>query len=150
MTEPPPWLEQARKGMNLTAFMVGIGGEVLDIWPVARTRLPYSEKLVGDPATGVVHGGVITGLLDQACGVAVMAKLRELMPIATLDLRIDYMRPAKPHATIYAECECLRVTHEVAFVRGTAHDGDPADPIALCTAAFMLIRGKLHFSAVPA
>jgi acyl-coenzyme A thioesterase PaaI-like protein len=73
-----------------------------------------------------------------------MVKLREPMPIATLDLRIDYMRPAKPHQDIIAECECVRVTHEVAFVRGTAHQGDATDPIALCTGAFMLIRGGVH------
>ncbi|HEY5337147.1 MAG TPA: PaaI family thioesterase [Rhizomicrobium sp.] len=148
MSEQPAWLEQARKHMNLTAYLAGIGGEIVDIWPLARARLPYSEKLVGDPATGVVHGGVITGLLDHTSGIAVMAKLREPMPIATLDLRIDYMRPAKPHVEIVAECECVRVTHEVAFVRGTAHQGDASDPIALCTGAFMLIRGGV--SAFPA
>jgi len=36
------------------------------------------------------------------------------------------------------------VTHEVAFVRGTAHQGDANDPIALCTGAFMIIRGGVH------
>jgi uncharacterized protein (TIGR00369 family) len=106
--------------------------------------VPYSEKLIGDPETGVVHGGVITGLLDHTSGLAVMVKLREPMPIATLDLRIDYMRPAKPHQDIFAECVCVRVTHEVAFVRGTAHQGDANDPIALCTGAFMIIRGGVH------
>jgi uncharacterized protein (TIGR00369 family) len=138
MTDRPAWLDQVRKHMNLTAYIEGIGGEMMDAWPVARARVPYSEKLIGDPQTGVVHGGVITGLLDHTCGLAVMAKLRYPMQIATLDLRIDYMRPAKPRVDIIAECECLRVTHEVAFVRGVAHQGDAADPMALCTAAFML------------
>jgi uncharacterized protein (TIGR00369 family) len=138
MTDRPAWLDFVQKQMNRTAFIEGIGGALVDAWPVARARLPYSEKLIGDPQTGVVHGGVITGLLDHTCGLAVMAKLRQPMQIATLDLRIDYMRPAKPHIDIIAECECLRVTHEVAFVRGVAHQGDAADPIALCTGAFML------------
>ena len=136
--------------MNLTAYLAGIGGEIVDIWPLARSRLPHSEKLIGDPATGVVHGGVITGLLDHTSGIAVMAKLREPMQIATLDLRIDYMRPAKPHEDIIAECECVRVTHEVAFVRGVAHQGKADDPIALCTGAFMLIRGGVSAFAVTA
>ena len=150
MTGRPPWLDIAIAQMNQTAFIAGIGGELSDAWPIATGRLPYSEKLVGDPATGVVHGGVITGLLDHTCGLAVMAKLREFMHIATLDLRIDYMRPARPQVEITAECECLRVTHEVAFVRGVAHQGNAADPIALCTGAFMLIRGTpLPFAVTP-
>jgi uncharacterized protein (TIGR00369 family) len=148
MTKPPPWLDLAKDQMNRTAFIAGIGAELVDAWPVARARLPYSEKLVGDPQTGIIHGGVITGLLDHTCGLAVIGKLRELMNFATLDLRIDYMRLAKPHVEIIAECECLRMTHEVAFTRGVAHQGDAADPIALCTGAFMLIRGGMPpFSA---
>ena len=144
MSDAPEWLKHAKKHMNLTPYLAGIGGEIVDIGTPARARVPYSEKLVGDPETGVVHGGVITGLLDHTSGLAVMVKLREPMPIATLDLRIDYMRPATPHMDIIAECECVRVTHEVAFVRGTAHQGDAGDPIALCTGAFMIIRGGVH------
>ena len=37
----------------------------------SRFRLPYGEHLVGDPDTGVIHGGVITAMLDNACGHAV-------------------------------------------------------------------------------
>jgi uncharacterized protein (TIGR00369 family) len=88
----------------------------------AVTRVPYDAKLVGDPETGVIHGGVITSLLDNACGVAIGSKLRVLGGIATLDLRIDYMKPATPGSDIYAFVECYRVT----------------DPIASVTAAFML------------
>jgi uncharacterized protein (TIGR00369 family) len=144
----PAWLEFARQHMNTTAFIAHIGGEIVDIWPKATARLPYSDKLIGDPATGVVHGGVITALLDHTAGASVLAKLREPMSLATLDLRIDYMRPAKPHTEILAECECVRVTREIAFVRGLAHHGDVAEPIALCTGAFMLVRGS-NFLAPP-
>jgi len=141
MTGRPPWLDIAIAQMNQTAFIAGIGGELSDAWPIATGRLPYSEKLVGDPATGVVHGGVITGLLDHTCGLAVMAKLREFMHIATLDLRIDYMKPAVPGQDIFVEAECVKVGHDVAFVRGLAHQGSRDEPIALCTGAFMLIHG---------
>jgi uncharacterized protein (TIGR00369 family) len=143
MDTPPPWLAIAQEQMGLTAFIAGIGGVFEQAWPVARARLPYSEKLVGNPQTGVVHGGVITAMLDHTSGLAVMAKLRAFTPIATLDLRIDYMRPAKPHQDIVSECECLRVAHEVAFVRGVAHQGDASDPIALSTAAFMLLQNAI-------
>ena len=57
--------------------------------------MPYDAKLVGNPETGVLHGGAITALLDGASGAAVFAALVDIVPIATLDLRIDYLRPAE-------------------------------------------------------
>jgi uncharacterized protein (TIGR00369 family) len=124
-----------------TAFIISLGGEILELgMGKSRTRLPYAPHLVGDPDTGVVHGGVITAMLDQSCGIAVASALKEIMPFATLDLRIDYMKPATPHVDIVVEAECLKVTHEVAFTRGIAYQTSRDEPIALSTGAFMLIR----------
>lgn len=112
---------------------------VIDIGEgTALTRLPYDKKLIGDPETGVLHGGVITSLLDNACGVAVSARTRMFGSMATLDLRIDYMKPATPGEDVYAFTECYRITKSIAFVRGVAYHTDRNDPIASCTAAFML------------
>lgn len=139
---PPDWLDHARKMMGQTPFFASIGAEILEVgWAAARARVPYGGQLVGDPDTGVVHGGVITAVLDHLGGAAVMAALKGPMPIATLDLRIDYMKPAAAGADIFAEARCLKVTHEVAFVRGSAYQADPADPIAICTATFILVHG---------
>jgi uncharacterized protein (TIGR00369 family) len=104
----------------------------------AVCKIPYAEHLVGNPDTGVVHGGVITSLLDNTCGIAVGAKTQLRGQIATLDLRIDYMKPANPHEDIFAYAECYKVTKNIAFVRGLAYHTDRADPIATCAAAFML------------
>lgn len=106
-----------------------------------KTR--WAEHLVGDPDTGVVHGGVITAMLDNACGRAVHAA-RELDggddagAIATLDLRIDYMSGAEPNRDIFANARCYRMTHNIAFVSGTAYTESPIEPIATCVGAFML------------
>jgi uncharacterized protein (TIGR00369 family) len=127
--------------MGNTAFVASLGGVVLELGKgKARTRLPYTAHLVGDPDTGVVHGGVITAMLDQTCGIAVASALKNFMPFATLDLRIDYMKPAEPHRDIFIEAECLKVTHEIAFTRGIAYQDSRDAPIALSTGAFMLIR----------
>lgn len=102
-----------------------------------RLSLPWREDLVGDVATGVVHGGVITTLLDSASGMAVFSKIPRVMQIATLDLRIDYLRPAAREFAIVAEAECYRMSRSVAFVRGRAlQDGDRE--IAQSLATFML------------
>jgi uncharacterized protein (TIGR00369 family) len=104
----------------------------------ATLRIPYREELVGDPERGVVFGGVVTTLLDQAGGAATLCSLSEILPVATIDLRVDYLRPAAPGLDLYARAECYHHTRSVAFVRGTAWDGDPDDPFAHCIATYML------------
>ncbi|MCF8469861.1 MAG: PaaI family thioesterase [Parvibaculum sp.] len=104
--------------------------------------VPYSETLVGNPETGVIHGGVITSLLDNACGIAVQLALPERVSIATLDLRIDYMKPATPKLDLTAHTHCYKVTKNIAFVRGTAYHTDKDDPIATCVGTFMLAANR--------
>lgn len=101
-------------------------------------RVPYGDHLVGDPDTGVVHGGVLTALLDNTCGMAVRPEAEaEPVAMATLDLRIDYMGAAEPHQDILAEAVCFKRTRNVAFVRATAYQTTPDEPIATCVASFM-------------
>jgi len=101
-------------------------------------RLPWREELAGDPDTGVIAGGAVTSLLDHVCGLAVGATSSEGTRSSTLDLRIDYMRAAAPRADVTGEAHCYRITHNIAFVRGQACDGDPADPIATAQGVFVL------------
>jgi uncharacterized protein (TIGR00369 family) len=141
MSEPADFWRQAMKqGMGKTAFLVALGGELLEFKKgLGRMRLPYSEKLIGNPETGVVHGGVITAMLDQACGMAIGSALDTPMGMATLDLRIDYMKPATPREDILVESECLKITHEIAFARARAFHISVDDPIAIATGTFMLM-----------
>lgn len=109
---------------------------------VAILSVPWAEHLVGDPETGVMHGGVVTTLLDTSCGAAVMSIRDKLMSTATLDLRIDYMRPARTGEKIYCRAECYRTTRSVAFTRAIAYHDDPDDPVATASGAFILDRAK--------
>ena len=124
-----------------------IGMRCTEIGPCFSTvQLPWREELVGDPIRQVVFGGVITTLLDQASGLAVQCSLAEFKRIATLDLRIDYLRAAVPRMDLTARAECYTLTNNVAFVRGSAWDRDEADPFASMLATFMIV-GPLDASA---
>jgi uncharacterized protein (TIGR00369 family) len=127
------------------AFSAGVphnkalGIEILDMSPnTVLFELPYDTKLVGHPDTGVIHGGAITALLDGASGAAVFAALDELVPIATLDLRIDYLRPAEANRAVLARATCYKVTRNVAFTRAVAYHDDPENPIAHSVGTFMV------------
>jgi len=115
-----------------------IGMAVVDARPgQIWLRVPWADFLVGNPESGVIHGGVITTLLDNGGGAAVMTALDELRAVATLDLRIDYMKPATPGRDIVGFCHCHKVTRHIAFVRGTAYHETPDDPIATAAMTFM-------------
>jgi uncharacterized protein (TIGR00369 family) len=99
--------------------------------------LPYSPQIVGNPQTGVIHGGALTTLMDSTCGVSILCVLPEFEVCPTLDLRIDYMHPAEPHKDVYGFAECYRVTPDIIFTRGVAYQDDPQQPIAHVVGTFM-------------
>ena len=107
-----------------------------DDW--AELALDYRDELIGDTESGVLASGPIIALMDMATSMAVWIKRGTFKPQATLDLRIDYLRAATPGHTVIGRGECYRLTRRIAFVRGYAHDGDPADPIAHVAATFMM------------
>ena len=98
----------------------------------------WREDLVGDPDTGVIASGVVTALIDHTCGLAINAAFEVPAPIATLDLRIDYLRPAAPRAGVTCEAVSYKTTRSIGFVRAEAWDFDRGDLIATAQAAFMI------------
>ena len=101
-------------------------------------ELPYDVKLVGNPDTGAVHGGAITAMLDACSGWAVFAKLVERVPIATLDLRIDYLKAAVAGKSVFGRATCYKLTRNVAFTRAVAYQDDLDDVVAHAVGTFML------------
>ncbi len=136
-SESPSRRDLARKFIEALPHCQALAMTVDDVGDGEATMsMPYAENLVGDPATGVIHGGAVSALMDTCGGTAVMAHPSGPSMTATLDLRIDYMRAATPGQSITTTAVCYHMTRSVAFVRATAHDGDPADPVATASGAF--------------
>ncbi|WP_374942110.1 PaaI family thioesterase [Sphingomonas sp.] len=101
--------------------------------------LPWSADLIGDVEGQVLASGPIIALMDVATSIAVWAKRDAFVPHATLDLRVDYLRPARTGQAVIGRGECYRITRAIAFIRGQAHDGDPGDPVAHVAGTYMTL-----------
>lgn len=105
-----------------------------DDW--AELSFDYDPRLAMMASNGVLASGPIISLIDSASGLSIFARIKRMRPLATLDLRIDYMRSAPPGKSIIAHATCYRVTRNIAFVRCEAHDGDPDDLVAVSMSSF--------------
>jgi uncharacterized protein (TIGR00369 family) len=132
----------ARQFIQMLPHSVALCMEVVELHDgTAKVSMPYDEKLIGDPKTKVVHGGAVSALMDTTCGAAVMSHPSNPAGTATMDLRIEYLRAAKPGQTITTQATCYHVTRSVAFVRATATDEDTDNPVATATGTFT-VEGK--------
>ncbi len=137
---PPPDLDAAlqfyagiphHNAIGLTVVEAGAG--------VAVMRVGYDARFIGDPDNGAVHGGLVTTMMDATGGLAVLSAVPKGTPVATLDLRLDYLRAAEPGRTLIGRAECYRLTPNVAFTRGTAfEEAAENDPIANFIATYMI------------
>jgi uncharacterized protein (TIGR00369 family) len=143
--------EQKWPDFDPRRFVEGIGdrhhGGLIGLRYVAHgddwteLSIPYDERLIGDPETGVLASGPILAMMDMATSMAIWVKSKRFRTQATLDLRVDYLRPATPGKAVIGRGECYRLTRSIAFVRGQAHDGDPGEPLAHVAGSFMFTDG---------
>lgn len=144
MNDSNPYLGRAQRFVGALRHCQVLGMHVIEADSSGLTiELPYSEQHVGNPSTGVIHGGVLTTLMDTASGTMVINALPEFELCPTLDLRVDYIRAAEPKKSIFAFAEAYRVSRNVVFTRCTVHQGDLSEPVANCVAAFMRIGAHM-------
>ncbi len=74
-----------------------IGVKVLEIEEgYVKLLFPYREEFIGDPRSKRLHGGYTATAVDLAGGVAAMTYMTSKEDdVATIDMRIDYIRPGK-------------------------------------------------------
>lgn len=135
-------LENVQRLHNYVAYARELGLQVVEASrdSIVATIPPNPAALSGDTVRGWLATGVTTSLIDSACGVALHAHLGEFEPIATLDLRVDYLRPTRADLALNCRAECFRLTRSIAFMRAVAYQDDPAAPVATASGSFMRLN----------
>jgi len=111
-------------------------------------RVPYHEKLTNHgPGRGDVQGGIAATLIDTAGGLAVRTSLDDPVDagVATIDLNVSYLRPAR--GDLVAEAEVVRVGSTVGVAEVTVeaqpredNDRDEATEVAVGRGSFRVFR----------
>lgn len=133
----------------LQAYFVGavphhcqIGMQAAGCWlGGVRLDLPWSAALANAPDSGL-HPGLLTTLIDAASGSAVLTQMDDFRRSATLDLRVDFLRPTEAGATVQCEAEVVQMNGHVAFTRAIAHHGDARHPVAVSSGSFAVFKGR--------
>lgn len=99
--------------------------------------LPFKPELVGHFDSQTPHGGVLTSLADTSGAFSIYTLLAEPESVATLDLRLDYLRPSATGATIYCTAICERLTSQIAFTQASLYQDHPDKPLATAVATYM-------------
>lgn len=117
---PADWRRALQRFAAAIPHTRDLGLEVLEAGPDGvHLCLPWQDDLLGDEVRGLVHGGLLTMLLDTACGSAVLPALPEPEVCPTLDLRLDHFRPAVAGRAIHAEARAVSVSASVVFTEGS-------------------------------
>ncbi len=103
-------------------------------------ELPFREEFLGDPRRPALHGGVLSMLADTVGGGAVFTLTDPGDRVATIDLRVDYLRPGRSEA-IQAEGIVIRVGNRVGVCAITlTHPSTPEAPIAVAKGVYTIRR----------
>ncbi|MCW8138945.1 MAG: hotdog fold thioesterase [Planctomycetota bacterium] len=102
--------------------------------------LPFRPELIGDPLRPALHGGVISMVADTVGGSAVWSLTGPGDRVATIDLRVDYLRPGRA-LELQASAEVLRVGNRVGVSSIRAfHPDDPERPVAVAMGVYTVKR----------
>jgi uncharacterized protein (TIGR00369 family) len=146
MTEPTTdrSLEALRELMlNRIPFNRVLGIELLELSPGhAVLAIPFRPELIGDPFRPALHGGVLSALADTCGGCVVWSAIGAADRVSTIDLRVDYLRPAKLE-DLHARGEILRIGNRVGVATITLfHPSAPNEVVAESKGVYSVRRAR--------
>src|SRR5215471_21785112 len=111
--------ERIRASFERQALMALIGARLMSVDRGAvDIKLAFRSDLTQQH--GYLHAGVITSILDSACGYAALTTMPEGSDVVSVEFKVNLVRPAKGVAFV-AEGRVLKAGRTLTVVRGDAY-----------------------------
>lgn len=89
---------------------------------------------------GTVHGGVISGFFDFACGAAMFTTMSKGDFCSTVELKVNYLKPIQLEDELMARTEVVFRGKKIGVVHGFIYVNEAEDPSAMVTATFNIVN----------
>lgn len=124
-------------------FNAFLGLKLIDVGRgYAVAELPFRAEFIGDPIRPALHGGVISMLADTVGGAAVYTMADPGDRVATIDLRVDYLRRGREEP-LRGRADVIRAGNRVGVASvAVYHPSTPDAPVAVAKGVYTIRRGK--------
>ena len=102
-----------------------------------HTFLPFHSNLIGNPMVNALHGGVIAGLMENACIFHLLWELKINYFPRIVHISFDFLSPPKPMDT-YARVEINRKGRNIVNLTVKASQPGNSKIIALGNGSYIL------------
>lgn len=142
-------MQKVKNSINLKNYQLPdkygrwLGYEVIDVnrkKRVARVKLTLRDDHLS-PA-GRIHGGVISGFLDYACGAAVFSTMDPHDFCSTVEIKVNYFRPLNSGDKLESEAKVVFRGKRLCVVSAFLCREGNAEPVAMATATFNIVTKK--------
>jgi uncharacterized protein (TIGR00369 family) len=120
-----PMIKTALDGITMPPVAKLLGWRVLDARPAEGwLKLGFDGKADFCNPAGFIQGGILSAMLDDTMGPAVLIMTEGKSYTTTVSLTVNFLASAKP-GPIVAEAKVTRLGKTIAFVEGKlmAEDG---------------------------
>lgn len=133
--------EQRRFLIDAIPYNHWLGMEVLECRAgLIGMRMAATAHVRHPGPEGGIHEGAITALVDAACGSVALTQLQDVRRTATLDLRVDFLRPARAGLAVRCDAVPVQISEDLTLLRAIVHDGSEQDLVAVALGTFAIFR----------
>jgi uncharacterized protein (TIGR00369 family) len=136
------WEKQLRESFARQTIMATIGATLETVEKGrAVIALPFGRHICQQH--GFLHAGVVTTIVDSACGYAAYSMMPAGSAVLTVEFKVNLMSPAKGERFV-AEGRVVKAGRTLTVTQGevTAIDGDTRTTVAIITATMMRLEAK--------
>ena len=134
--------ERVRRSFARQSFMSHLGAELTRVERgLGEISVSRHDALLQQH--GFLHAGVLTSLLDSACGYAALTRMDEGTGVMSIEFKVNLLAPAAGDRFL-VRGEVLKAGRTVVVCRGDAFaiDGSAPRLIAAMQGSMMAVRGR--------